>query len=148
MTAPLLTVDHLRIDAVRSGAAVVDGVFFAIERGEFLAVVGESGSGKTAAARAILGLLPKGLRQSGWRISLAGEDLATASARRMRALRGPSVGMVFQEPMVSLNPAIGIGAQMAEGLALHERLLQAPLPRHAGARADSRSRADLRRLSA
>ena len=53
---------------------------------------------------------------------LDGEDLATASPKRMRALRGPAIGMVFQEPMVSLNPAISVGAQMAEGLALHERI--------------------------
>src|SRR5882724_12154893 len=122
MTVPLLTVDHLRIVAARSGAAVVDDVSFAIERGEFLAVVGESGSGKTAAARAILGLLPPGLRKAAGRIELDGEDLATVAPRRMRALRGPAVGMVFQEPMVSLNPAISVGAQMAEGLSLHMRL--------------------------
>ncbi|WP_407164991.1 ABC transporter ATP-binding protein [Bradyrhizobium sp. ORS 111] len=122
MTTPLLTVDHLRIEAGRTGLVVVDDVSFAIERGEFLAVVGESGSGKTAAARAILGLLPPGLRRAGGRIRLDGEDLATVGPHRMRALRGRSVGMVFQEPMVSLNPAISVGAQMAEGLALHETL--------------------------
>jgi peptide/nickel transport system ATP-binding protein len=129
MTVPLLTVDHLRIAAVRSGAAVIDDVSFAIERGEFLAVVGESGSGKTAAARAILGLLPPGLRRAGGQIELDGEDLATLSPRRMRTLRGPAVGMVFQEPMVSLNPAISVGAQMAEGLALHERLAKSEIRR-------------------
>jgi peptide/nickel transport system ATP-binding protein len=129
MTVPLLTVDHLRIVAARSGAAVVDDVSFAIDRGEFLAVVGESGSGKTAAARAILGLLPPGLRRAGGRIELDGEDLATVSPRRMRTLRGPAVGMVFQEPMVSLNPAISVGAQMAEGLALHERLAKSEIRR-------------------
>src|SRR5262245_25372403 len=122
MTMPLLKVENLRIDAVRTGARVVDDVSFAIERGEFLAVVGESGSGKTAAARAVLGLLPTGLVRAGGRIMLDGEDLTAASPKRMRALRGPAVGMVFQEPMVSLNPAISIGAQMAEGLALHERI--------------------------
>jgi peptide/nickel transport system ATP-binding protein len=122
MTAPLLSIDNLRIAAERTGAVVVDGVSLAIERGEFLAVVGESGSGKTAAARAVLGLLPPGLRQAGGRITLDGVDLATLPPRRMRALRGPAVGMVFQEPMVSLNPAISIGAQMAEGLGLHGRL--------------------------
>ncbi|MHC2463186.1 ABC-type microcin C transport system duplicated ATPase subunit YejF [Bradyrhizobium embrapense] len=127
MTAPLLTVDQLRIEAARTAAVVVDDVSFAIERGEFLAVVGESGSGKTAAARAILGLLPPGLRRVGGAIRLDGEDLAEIAPRRMRALRGRSVGMVFQEPMVSLNPAISVGAQMAEGLALHERLTRAEI---------------------
>jgi peptide/nickel transport system ATP-binding protein len=129
MTAPLLSVDNLRIEVVRGGAPVVDDVSCSIERGEFLAVVGESGSGKTAAARAILGLLPPGLRQAGGRITLDGLDLATLSPRRMRALRGPAVGMVFQEPMVSLNPAISVGAQMAEGLGLHERIGKAEIRR-------------------
>ncbi|MET4385439.1 peptide/nickel transport system ATP-binding protein [Bradyrhizobium sp. F1.4.3] len=118
----LLTVENLSIEASARKALVVDDVSFAVERGEFLAVVGESGSGKTAAARAVLGLLPPGLRKAGGRIVLDGVDLATTSARRMRALRGPVVGMVFQEPMVSLNPAISVGAQMAEGLGLHERI--------------------------
>jgi peptide/nickel transport system ATP-binding protein len=129
MTAPLLSIDNLRIAAERTGAVVVDGVSLAIERGEFLAVVGESGSGKTAAARAVLGLLPPGLRQAGGRITLDGVDLATLPPRRMRALRGPAVGMVFQEPMVSLNPAISIGAQMAEGLGLHGRLSRGEIRR-------------------
>jgi peptide/nickel transport system ATP-binding protein len=122
MTTPLLTVDNLRIEAARTGEAVVDEISFDIARGEFLAVVGESGSGKTVAARTVLGLLPPGLRRTGGRIVLDGEDLATLSAKRLRALRGPVVGMVFQEPMVSLNPAISVGAQMAEGLSLHMRL--------------------------
>ncbi|WP_157088339.1 ATP-binding cassette domain-containing protein, partial [Bradyrhizobium jicamae] len=129
MTVSLLTVENLRIEAARTGAKVVDGVSFAIERGEFLAVVGESGSGKTAAARAVLGLLPTGLVRTGGQIALDGEDLTTASPKRMRAVRGPSIGMVFQEPMVSLNPAISIGAQMAEGLALHERISRSEIHR-------------------
>src|SRR5262245_49749866 len=122
MTASLLNVENLRIEVGRTGAAVVDDVSFHIERGEFLAVVGESGSGKTVAARAVLGLLPTGLRRTSGRIALEGEDLTTISPRRMRTLRGPAVGMVFQEPMVSLNPAISVGKQMAEGLSLHQRL--------------------------
>jgi peptide/nickel transport system ATP-binding protein len=122
MTTPLLNVEHLRIEVDRAGLAVVNDVSFHIERGEFLAVVGESGSGKTVAARAVLGLLPPGLRQNGGRIMLEGEDLAAIPAKRLRALRGPAVGMVFQEPMVSLNPAISVGEQMAEGLGLHLRL--------------------------
>jgi peptide/nickel transport system ATP-binding protein len=118
----LLSVENLRIEVDASKAVIVEDVSFTVERGEFLAVVGESGSGKTAAARAVLGLLPPGLRKAGGRIMLDGVDLANVSARQMRALRGPVVGMVFQEPMVSLNPAISVGAQMAEGLGLHERL--------------------------
>jgi peptide/nickel transport system ATP-binding protein len=122
MTAPVLTVENLRIAAIRTGAAVVDQLSFEIARGEFLAVVGESGSGKTAAARAVLGLLPAGLARTGGRIVLDGEDISAMGPERLRALRGAAVGMVFQEPMVSLNPAISVGAQMAEGLALHARV--------------------------
>ncbi|WFU22328.1 ABC transporter ATP-binding protein [Bradyrhizobium sp. CB1717] len=118
----LLSVENLRIEVSANKVAIVEDLSFAVERGEFLAVVGESGSGKTAAARAVLGLLPPGLRKAGGRIVLDGVDLANVSARQMRTLRGPAVGMVFQEPMVSLNPAISVGAQMAEGLGLHERL--------------------------
>jgi peptide/nickel transport system ATP-binding protein len=85
MTMPLIRVENLRIDAARTGAKVVDGISFAIERGEFLAVVGESGSGKTAAARAVLGLLPTGLVRTGGQIMLDGEDLGCASPKRPRS---------------------------------------------------------------
>ena len=119
---PLLAVDRLSLEVEGLGNRVVDEVSFEIERGEFLAVVGESGSGKTMAARAVLGLLPPAIRRVAGRILLEGEDLATAAAERLRTLRGPAIGMVFQEPMVSLNPALTVGAQMAEGLALHRGL--------------------------
>ncbi|GLH79845.1 peptide ABC transporter ATP-binding protein [Bradyrhizobium sp. SSBR45G] len=121
MTAPLLQIEGLGI-ATTAGASILDDVSFAIGRGEFVAVVGESGSGKTAAARAVLGLLPAGLVRRRGRILLDGEDLTAAPPRRLRALRGPAMGMVFQEPMVSLNPALTVGAQMTEGLVLHQRL--------------------------
>ncbi len=129
MTRRLLCVENLRIEVGRTGAAVVDDVSFHIDRGEFLGVVGESGSGKTVAARAVLGLLPPGLRQTGGRILLEDQDLVGASPRQMRSLRGPTIGMVFQEPMVSLNPAISVGAQMAEGLRLHQHLPRAEIRR-------------------
>jgi peptide/nickel transport system ATP-binding protein len=129
MTAALLAVENLRIESRQTRAAVVSDVSFHIERGEFLAVVGESGSGKTVAARAMLDLLPPGLRRVGGRIAFEGRDLARLSPRQLRALRGPGIGMVFQEPMVSLNPAIGVGAQMAEGLALHQRLAKTEVRR-------------------
>jgi peptide/nickel transport system ATP-binding protein len=111
--------------SVSAGAqTLVQELSFDIAAGECLGVIGESGSGKTLAARAILGLLPAGLRATGGRILLDGEDLLSAPAQRLRALRGPTLGMVFQEPLVSLNPAHRIGAQMAEGLRLHTRLPQ------------------------
>lgn len=111
--------------SVSAGAQpLVQELSFDIAAGECLAVIGESGSGKTLAARAILGLLPAGLRVIAGRILLEGEDVLSAPAQRLRALRGPAMGMVFQEPLVSLNPAHRIGAQLAEGLRLHTRLTQ------------------------
>ena len=118
--APLLAVRDLRISA--GPLHVVQDVSFSVSPGEFLALVGESGSGKTATGRAVIDLLPPGLNQTGGSILLRGEDLATARPERLRELRGATIGMVFQEPMVSLNPALSIGAQMSEGLALHTKL--------------------------
>ncbi|MCC7275442.1 MAG: ABC transporter ATP-binding protein, partial [Alphaproteobacteria bacterium] len=117
---PLLAVTDLTV-AVRDNV-VVDQVSFALMPGEIMALVGESGSGKTMAARAVLDLLPPGVRRTGGRILFDGKDLTALPPAAMRALRGPGIGMVFQEPMVSLNPALSIGSQLAEGLELHRRL--------------------------
>ncbi len=114
---PLLSVRGL---SVGTGPFVaVNDVSFDIQPGEMLALVGESGSGKTATGRAILGLLPPGLKRLAGSITIEGEDLTTVTPARLRELRGGSIGMVFQEPMVSLNPALSIGAQLGEALALH-----------------------------
>jgi peptide/nickel transport system ATP-binding protein len=118
-TMPLLSVEGLRLSG--RDATIVENLSFDIGRGEFLGVVGESGSGKTMAARAVIGLLPEGVRRISGRILLNGEDLCLASPRRLRALRGSAIGMVFQEPMVSLNPSMTIGAQLAEAITTHER---------------------------
>jgi len=147
-TTPLLSVEGLRL-ATRD-TTIVEDLSFEIMRGEFLGVVGESGSGKTMAARAVIGLLPEGVRRAAGRIVLDGEDLCVASARRLRTLRGPMIGMVFQEPMVSLNPSMTIGAQMAEAIAMHERLPAAELRRRlivARARANPSAGAGARRLA-
>jgi len=115
---PLLRVAALRVTAGPSFAAV-EGASFDVAAGEILALVGESGSGKTAMARAVIGLLPPGLAVTGGSIVFDGAEV---TAKTVRALRGPGIGMVFQEPMTSLNPAVPIGVQMAEGLALHTPL--------------------------
>ena len=117
---PLLDIRGLRVAA--GAAEILHGVDISLKRGRLAALVGESGSGKTMAARAILRLLPDGVRLTGGTITLDGEEIASASEKRMRSLRGPVAGMVFQEPMVSLNPAISVGAQMAEGLRQHTKL--------------------------
>ncbi|WP_117191535.1 dipeptide ABC transporter ATP-binding protein [Rhizobium terrae] len=102
---------------------VVDGLDFSIEPGGMLALVGESGSGKTMAARAVLGLLPPPLKVTeDSSIRFHGHELVGATADILRKVRGRRIGMVFQEPMVSLNPSMTIGGQMAEGLKLHLKL--------------------------
>jgi len=118
---PLLRVDALRLHGPR-GAPILNGISFDVAAGEVLALVGESGSGKTMAARAVLRLLPPGVQRAGGQVLVEGRDVATLSDPEMRALRGCTVGMVFQEPMVSLNPAMTIGAQLLEGLRLHEKI--------------------------
>ena len=124
-TQPLLRVAGLRIDTTPRRATprtLLQGLSFDVDAGEFLAIVGESGSGKTMAARAILDLLPPGVRRAAGSIALSGRELTSLTPRELRAVRGAEVGMVFQEPMASLNPALTIGLQLSEGLKLHRKL--------------------------
>jgi peptide/nickel transport system ATP-binding protein len=113
-----------------TGFEAVCGIDFAVAPGEVMAVVGESGSGKTATGRALLGLLPPGLQVLGGRARFSGLDMPIDQPDRLRPLRGPGIGMVFQEPMTSLNPALNIGRQMAEGLALHRKMRPAEIRAH------------------
>ncbi len=100
----------------------VDGASLSIEPGEVLGIVGESGSGKSMLARAALGLLPDGARREARALSLLGQDLLAANGEAWRKLRGPGIGLVLQEPLTSLNPAMRVGRQMAEALELHRGL--------------------------
>ncbi|ADV83570.1 ABC transporter ATP-binding protein [Terriglobus saanensis] len=121
----LLEVENLCIEtAPRHGnpRSLLEDLSFHMVPNEFLAIVGESGSGKTMAARAILGLLPPGVRLAAGAIRLGGRDLTQLTLPQLRAVRGSQIGMVFQEPMVSLNPALTVGHQLAEGLKLHRGL--------------------------
>ncbi|WP_026871004.1 ABC transporter ATP-binding protein [Inquilinus limosus] len=127
--SPLLSVEHLTIRAGEGGPVVVDDLSFALPAGEMLALVGESGSGKTMAARAVLDLLPPPMQRIGGSVRFDGQDLATLPPRSLRKIRGARIGMVFQEPMVSLNPSMTIGRQMAEALKLHLRLDDAEIRR-------------------
>lgn len=120
---PMLSVRNLSVGVGSKGPRVVDALDFDLEAGRMLALVGESGSGKTMASRAILGLLPPPLVVTPEStISFYERDLAKAPHADMRRIRGAQIGMVFQEPMVSLNPSMTIGEQMAEGMRLHHRL--------------------------
>ena len=119
----MLDVKSLSVSVGDGGARVVDGLDFRLDAGDMLALVGESGSGKTMAARAVLGLLPPPLVTTPQSvISFEGRDLTRLGPAALRAVRGAEIGMVFQEPMVSLNPAMTIGEQMAEGLRLHRAM--------------------------
>ncbi|MGH1523926.1 ABC transporter ATP-binding protein [Leifsonia sp. L25] len=120
--ATLLEVSDLTI-GIRHGSrpptAIVDGVSFAVGAGERFGVVGESGSGKSMTLRAIAGLLPRGVEVLGGSIRYRGTDLATMTASARRALMGPEIAMIFQEPMTALNPVVRVGDQIAEGARRH-----------------------------
>ncbi len=113
----LLSVEALCLEA--GGRELVRDVSFAVEVGETLAIQGRSGSGKTLCALSILGLLPAGVTRKSGRVLLNGVETTTASPERLRSLRGRVAGMIFQEPMASLNPIRRAGAQVAEAAALH-----------------------------
>ena len=125
---PLLQVKDLQTTfqlSPRNSLRAVDGVSFDVNRGETLAIVGESGSGKSVTALSIMGLLPKGVgKVTGGSILHNGRELTELSDRQMRAIRGKEIGMIFQEPMTSLNPVHTVGAQICEVLIQHEKLSQ------------------------
>jgi oligopeptide/dipeptide ABC transporter ATP-binding protein len=122
MSAPLLAIDRLAITfpAEHGRVAVVDRVALQIAPGETLALVGESGCGKSITALAIMRLVPRpGRIEPESRIRFDGRDLLALPVPEMRALRGGRIGMIFQEPMTSLNPVTTVGAQVAEAIRLH-----------------------------
>jgi microcin C transport system ATP-binding protein len=122
----LVEVDDL---CVSFGARVaVTGASFTLDRGETLALVGESGSGKSTVALSLLRLLAPSAQASG-RVMLDTQDVLQATPRVLRRLRGGTAGMIFQEPMTSLNPLHRIGRQVAEAVALHRPLGGAALRR-------------------
>jgi len=118
---PLLEVEDLDIAYRIAGGRIhaVRGASLTVAAGEIVAVVGESGSGKSTLAQAVIGLLPgNGAVESG-RIRLAGDELAGLSAKAFRSVRGRRIGLVPQDPTVSLNPVQKIGPQVAEALRVH-----------------------------
>jgi peptide/nickel transport system ATP-binding protein len=123
MSEALLVIDNLRIEVDGPAARpLLEGLSFELAAGERLAIVGESGSGKTLATRAIPGLLAPGVSRTAGSIRFEGRELTDLSQEQLRSVRGAGVGLVFQEPMTSLNPALPIGLQLAEGLKLHLKL--------------------------
>jgi len=120
-TSSLLQVSGLTL-ALADGKALVHGISFDIAPGEMIGIVGESGSGKTLAARSLIGLAPPAVHRTAGSIVFDGQEVTALSAGALRKLRGSRIGMVFQEPMTSLNPSMAIGRQLDEGLALHTTL--------------------------
>lgn len=123
-SAPLLTVSNLCTSFFTDKGEVraVDDVSFAIHAGQTLALVGESGCGKSVAALSIMRLISAPGRIIGGAITFKGQKLLDLPEREMRRIRGKSIGMVFQEPMTSLNPVMSVGDQIAEVLKIHTTL--------------------------
>lgn len=118
----LLEISHLTMSI--SGIPVLRDVSLSVAPGRILGVIGESGSGKSMTALSVMQLLPQGARCDG-RILLNGHDMLALPERRLCALRGSEVGIVFQEPMTALNPLHTIGKQVAETIRIHENVPKA-----------------------
>lgn len=123
MTDPLLKVEGLNVDFGLHGRThhVLNDVSFVMEQNEILGLVGESGSGKSTTARSIIGLLPPTGKSSG-RIMFNGEDLASASKKKLRSVRGGQIGFVAQNPFGALNPVLSIGQQFSNVIRAHEKV--------------------------
>ncbi|MCG9648091.1 ABC transporter ATP-binding protein [Vibrio brasiliensis] len=122
MSKTVLTIENLSVGFGRKNSIeqVTHDVSLSIRKGETLALVGESGSGKSVTANSVLKLLPKGSSHYlNGSINFDGIDILSCSERELRGIRGGRIGMIFQEPMVSLNPLHKIGKQLVETLAIH-----------------------------
>jgi oligopeptide/dipeptide ABC transporter ATP-binding protein len=120
--ATLLEIEDLQTHFFTSAGIVkaVDGVSYTVDEGETVAVVGESGCGKSVTAMSILRLIPwPPGKIIGGKINFGGQDLLTLTEEEMRNIRGRDIGMIFQEPMTSLNPVLTIGLQLTETLIAH-----------------------------
>nr|WP_270169581.1 ABC transporter ATP-binding protein [Paenibacillus sp. SYP-B4298] len=125
MRSKLLEVSDLSVTFRTYAGEVqaVRGISFEVYEGETLAVVGESGSGKSVCAQAIMKLIPSPPgRISGGRITLGPTELTAMTDKQMESVRGSDIGMIFQDPMTSLNPTMRIGKQIAETLIRHQKL--------------------------
>lgn len=133
MSEQLLNVSGLKtwFDTPKGTVKSVDGVNLSLRRGKILGLVGESGSGKSVTGFSLLGLVEQPGRVVEGRIDFKGEDLRTALPARLRALRGDRIAMIFQDPMMTLNPVLRVSTQMIETVLAHRKM----------SRADARARA-------
>ncbi|MDB5655612.1 MAG: transporter related protein, partial [Tardiphaga sp.] len=124
LSSPVLSIEGLSI-ALPAGADrayAIEGLDLQLQPGKITCLVGESGSGKSMVARALLGLLPPRVKISSGALRFGAIDLARASEKQLRGIRGRDIGMVFQEPMTALNPLHRVGLQVDEVLRLHTDL--------------------------
>ncbi len=121
MTTPVLSIRDLSVEIPTRAGVVkpVDGVSYDIAKGEILGVVGESGAGKSMAGNAVIGLLNPPAHISAGEIWLNGARIDPLEGAAMRKLRGKEIGMIFQDPLTSLNPLLTIGDQLAETMLTH-----------------------------
>ena len=124
MTTPVLSVRNLKVEfpTRRGTLTAIDEVSFDIAPGEVLGVVGESGAGKSITGSAVIGLIEPPGRIAGGEVYLRGERIDNLRAEAMRKIRGKRIGMVFQDPLTSLDPVYRIGDQLIETIATHLRL--------------------------
>ncbi len=130
---PLVHVRDLDVafHARDSVAHAVNGVSFDLERGEVLCILGESGSGKSVTMRALMRLLPEHKTRIAGRIKVDGHDILSLDEASMAALRGPTVAMIFQEPMTAFDPVFTIGEQITETIRRHEPVSEGEARRRA-----------------
>ncbi|KNY10042.1 microcin ABC transporter ATP-binding protein [Achromobacter piechaudii] len=125
-SSAILAIRNLSVEVAGAGNRVVRNLSLDVHAGETVCVVGESGSGKSVTSLAVMGLLPQGILSiSAGSIRVEGEDVATASQRRLREMRATRMAMVFQEPMTALNPVHTVGKQVDEVLRLHRKGMSA-----------------------
>jgi peptide/nickel transport system ATP-binding protein len=124
MTEPVLSVRNLQVEfqTRRHTLRAIDGVSFDIAKGEVLGVVGESGAGKSVTGSAVIGLIDPPGRIAGGEISLSGLRIDNLAPEEMRKIRGKRIGMIFQDPLTSLNPLYRIGDQIVETIRTHMSL--------------------------
>ena len=124
---PLLSVEDMRVEfwTRRGTVYAVNGISFEIGPGETLGIVGESGCGKSVTSLSLLGILPRAGAVTGGSATFEGRDLLKLSDNELRRIRGRDIGMIFQDPMTSLNPVLTIGRQIREALDAHFDLSKA-----------------------